>query len=43
MFFRTACVIAVAKARDIFEPFLHQVSLLFLVSFLAESFGKWVV
>ena len=22
---RTACVIAVAKARDIFEPFLHQV------------------
>ena len=23
---RTACVIAVSKARDIFEPFLHQVS-----------------
>lgn len=23
---RTACVIAVAKARDSFEPFLHQVS-----------------
>lgn len=23
--FRTACVIAVAKARDTFEPFLHQV------------------
>ncbi|RVW42066.1 Dynamin-like protein ARC5 [Vitis vinifera] len=23
---RTACVIAVAKARDTFEPFLHQVS-----------------
>ena len=22
---RTACVIAVSKARDIFEPFLHQV------------------
>lgn len=22
---RTACVIAVTKARDIFEPFLHQV------------------
>lgn len=22
---RTACVIAVAKARDSFEPFLHQV------------------
>ena len=21
---RTACVIAVSKARDIFEPFLHQ-------------------
>ena len=23
---RTACVIAVSKARDMFEPFLHQVS-----------------
>jgi hypothetical protein len=23
---RTACVIAVSKARDIFEPFLHQAS-----------------
>nr|BAH23784.1 dynamin-related protein 5B-3 [Physcomitrium patens]BAH23785.1 dynamin-related protein 5B-3 [Physcomitrium patens] len=23
-YFRTACVIAVAKARDVFEPFLHQ-------------------
>ena len=23
---RTACVIAVSKARDVFEPFLHQVS-----------------
>ena len=23
---RTACVIAVSKARDIFEPFLHQVA-----------------
>ncbi len=22
---RTACVIAVSKARDMFEPFLHQV------------------
>lgn len=22
---RTACVIAVSKARDTFEPFLHQV------------------
>ena len=22
---RTACVIAVSKARDLFEPFLHQV------------------
>ena len=22
---RTACVIAVSKARDVFEPFLHQV------------------
>ncbi|KAH9308354.1 hypothetical protein KI387_036265, partial [Taxus chinensis] len=25
-YFRTACVIAVAKARDTFEPFLHQIS-----------------
>lgn len=25
---RTACVIAVSKARDVFEPFLHQVGLL---------------
>ncbi len=24
---RTACVIAVSKARDMFEPFLHQVRL----------------
>lgn len=24
-YMRTACVIAVTKARDIFEPFLHQV------------------
>lgn len=24
---RTACVIAVSKARDVFEPFLHQVGL----------------
>lgn len=24
--FRTACVIAVSKARDTFEPFLHQVN-----------------
>lgn len=24
---RTACVIAVSKARDMFEPFLHQVLL----------------
>lgn len=23
-YFRTACVIAVAKAWDVFEPFLHQ-------------------
>lgn len=23
-YFRTSCVIAVAKARDVFEPFLHQ-------------------
>ncbi|GAQ80690.1 dynamin family protein [Klebsormidium nitens] len=23
-YFRTACVIAVAKAKDVFEPFLHQ-------------------
>ncbi|KAL2609364.1 hypothetical protein R1flu_027937 [Riccia fluitans] len=23
-YFRTACVIAVSKARDVFEPFLHQ-------------------
>eukprot|EP00249_Psilotum_nudum_P012773 c23975_g1_i1 orf=519-3485(+) len=26
-YFRTSCVIAVAKARDIFEPFLHQLGL----------------
>jgi hypothetical protein len=26
LWIRTACVIAVAKARDTFEPFLHQVS-----------------
>ena len=25
--YRTACVIATSKARDVFEPFLHQVSL----------------
>lgn len=25
---RTACVIAVSKARDVFEPFLHQVGCL---------------
>ena len=25
---RTACVIAVSKARDVFEPFLHQVGLM---------------
>jgi len=26
---RTACVIAVSKARDMFEPFLHQVGVHF--------------
>lgn len=30
-FCRTACVIAVAKARDTFEPFLHQVIYYFLL------------
>ena len=27
---RTACVIAVSKARDLFEPFLHQVGFAWL-------------
>lgn len=31
-FTRTACVIAVAKARDTFEPFLHQVCNLSIVN-----------
>lgn len=30
---RTACVIAVAKARDTFEPFLHQVTINFSLVF----------
>jgi hypothetical protein len=36
-FVRTACVIAVAKARDTFEPFLHQ------VSNLASSVGSAMI
>lgn len=30
---RTACVIAVAKARDTFEPFLHQVLIVVFIFF----------
>ncbi|KAK9069555.1 hypothetical protein SSX86_011459 [Deinandra increscens subsp. villosa] len=37
---RTACVIAVAKARDTFEPFLHQV--LFILLFIFCSFFFFV-
>jgi len=36
-FVRTACVIAVAKARDTFEPFLHQVGQ------LASSLGSLLI
>lgn len=34
---RTACVIAVAKARDTFEPYLHQVILPYISIALVSS------
>lgn len=45
---RTACVIAVSKARDMFEPFLHQASrallhsrkILYLRQRLSHTYGK---
>ena len=30
-YMRTACVIAVAKAQSLFEPFIHQVNIVVLV------------
>lgn len=34
---RTACVIAVSKARDTFEPFLHQVRVAFGMNVQADA------
>lgn len=35
---RTSCVIAVTKARDIFEPFLYQVKFFSLVSYVSIDY-----
>ncbi|EFJ19523.1 hypothetical protein SELMODRAFT_110974 [Selaginella moellendorffii] len=50
-YFRTACVIAVAKGRDVFEPFLHQLGfrlshvlrrLLPIALFLLQKDGEYL-
>ncbi|BFI43147.1 hypothetical protein AXG93_1633s1050 [Marchantia polymorpha subsp. ruderalis] len=50
-YFRTACVIAVSKARDVFEPFLHQLGfrlshilrrLLPIALFLLQKDGEYL-